>query len=155
MWCKTSKSFLLPRSNIVLLKHETYPDTSVVDITEDSFSISAIQIMLLYGSTSSSLTNFYNTLENLLSQSHIIDIVPGDFNADVLNNANIKLQLVLFNHTLLVNEGSHVSGSLIDVYVHIYVNKGSLHKFSIDKTEIVNIYFSGHDVVKRRLHDKY
>lgn len=111
--------------------------------------------MLLYGSPSSSLTTFYNTFENLLSQSHIIDIGHGDFNVDILNNTNIKLQLVSSNYTLLVNEASHVSGSLIDVYVHIYANKGSLHKFSIDKTEIVNIYFSGHDVVKRRLHDKY
>ena len=93
----------MPRSNIVLLKHETYPDISVVDITEDSFSISAVRIMLLYGSPSSSLTTFYNTFENLLSQSHIIDINHGDFNADILNNANIKLQLALSNHTLLVN----------------------------------------------------
>ena len=72
--------------NIVLSKHETFPAISVIDITKN-----AIQIMLLYYSRSSSLKSF-NTLENLLSDSHIIDIVLGDFNIDILNSTNINLQ---------------------------------------------------------------
>ena len=77
--------------NIVLSKHETFPAISVIDITKNCFSHNAIQIMLLYYSRSSSLKSVY-TLENLLSDSHIIDIVLGDFNTDILNSTNINLQ---------------------------------------------------------------
>ena len=57
--------------NIVLLKHETFPGISVIDITKTSFSQSTILIMLLYHSLSSSLTTVCNTLENLLWPSYI------------------------------------------------------------------------------------
>ena len=43
----------------------------------------------------------FNTLEYLLSDRHIIDIVLGDFNIDILNSTNINLQNVLSNYTLL------------------------------------------------------
>ena len=58
----------------------------------------------------SKLTTFFNTWENLLSDRHIIDIVLGDFNIDILNSANINLQNVLSNYTLLVNEATPISG---------------------------------------------
>ena len=138
--------------NIVLSKHETFPGISVIDITKTSFSYSAILIMLLYRPLSSSLTTSYNTLENLLSDHHIFDLVLGDFNIDILNGTNINLQNVLTNYTLLVNKGTHISGSLLD---HVYVKNEILQKFSVDKTEIVSIYFSDHDVVKFRLQNKY
>ena len=104
--------------------------------------------MLLYGFPSSSLTRFFNTLENVLSDRHIIDIVLGDFDTDILNTTNINLQNVLSNYTSLVNEATHIRGSLLD---HEYVNNETLQKFSVDKTKIVSIYFSDHDVVKFRL----
>ena len=108
--------------------------------------------MMLYCSPSSFLTRFFSRLENLLSDRHIIDIVLGDFNIDILNSTNINLQKVLFNYTLLVNEATHISGSLLD---HVYVNNETLQKFSVDKTKIVSIYFSDHDVVKFRLQNQY
>ena len=137
--------------NIFLSKHETFPGISVIDITKTSFSHSTILIMLLYHSLSSSLTTFYNTLENLLSDHHIFDLVLGDFNIDILNGTNINLQNVLSNYTLLVNKGTHISGSLLD---HVYFKNEILQKFSVDKTETVSIYFSDHDVVKFRLQNK-
>ena len=85
--------------NIVFLKHYTFHGISVIEIPKDSFSLNTIQIMLLYLSPSSSLTTFYNTLKNLLSENDIIDIVLGDLNTDILSNANISLQHVLFNYT--------------------------------------------------------
>ena len=84
--------------NIVLSKHETFSGISVIDITKTSFSHSTILIMLLYRSLSSSLTTFYNTLENLLSDHHIFDLVLCDFNIDILNGTNINLQNVLMIH---------------------------------------------------------
>ena len=98
--------------------------------------------MLLYRILNSSPTTF----------NHIIDIVLGDFNTDILNNTNISLQDVLSNYTLLVNEAIQPSGSLID---DIFVNNETLQNFSIGKTEIVGIYFSDYDVVKFRLQNKY
>ena len=76
----------------------------------------------------------------------------GDFNIDILNSTNINSQNVLPNYTLLVNEATHVSGSLLD---HVYVNNERLQKVSVDKTRIVSVYFSDHDVVKFRLRNKY
>ena len=42
--------------NIVLSKHETFPGISVIDVIKTSFSVNTIQIMLLYRSPSSSLS---------------------------------------------------------------------------------------------------
>ena len=141
-----------PGRNIVLSKHKTFPGKSLIGITKNNFSHSTIQIMLLYGYPSSSLTRFFSRLENLLSDRHIIDIVLGDFNIDILNSTNINLQKVLSNYTLLVHESTHISGSLLD---HVYVNNETLQKFSVDKAKIVSIYFSDHDVVKFRLQNQY
>ena len=107
--------------------------------------------MLLYRSPSSSLARFFSRLKNLLSDRHIIDIVLGDFNIDILNNTNINLQNVLSNYTLLVNEATHISGSLLD---HVYVNNETLQNFSVDKNKI-SIYFSDHHLVKVKLQNQY
>ena len=108
--------------------------------------------MLLYRSPSSSLTRFFSRSENLLSDRHIIDIVLGDFNIDILNSTNINLQNVLSNDTLLVNEATHISGSLLD---HVYVNNETLQNFSVDKNKIISIYFSDHHLVKVKLQNQY
>ena len=65
--------------------------------------------MLRYCCSSSSLLTFYNTLENLFSDSNNIDLVLGDFNIDLLNSTNINLKYVLSNYKLLVNEATHMS----------------------------------------------
>ena len=65
--------------------------------------------MLRYCRSSSSLLTFYNTLENLFSDSNNIDLVLSDFNIDLLNSANINLKYVLSNCKLLVNEATHMS----------------------------------------------
>ena len=78
--------------------------------------------MLVYRSPNSSLTSFYNTLENFLMR-YYIDIVLGDFNINTLNGANINLQNLFSNYTLVVIEPTHISGSLID---HVYVYNESL-----------------------------
>ena len=100
--------------------------------------------MLLYRSPNSPITSFYNILENILSDS-FIDIVLGDFNIDTLNSININLNNLLWNYTLLVNEPTYISGSLLN---HVYVNNESLQKFLHNKIEIVSIFFSDHDAVK-------
>ena len=79
--------------NIVLSKYETFPDISVIDITKTNFLHNIIRILLLHRSPSSSLTTLFNTLENLLSDHHIIDIVLDDFNIDILNSRNINYKM--------------------------------------------------------------
>ena len=135
------------REYTVLLKHGTFPGISTIDITKSSFSYDMIRIMLVYRSPNSSLTSFYNTLENFLRR-YCIDMVLGDFNINTLNGANINLQNIFSNYTLLVNEPTHISGSLID---HVYVYNESLQKFLPSKIEVLSIYFSDHDAVKFRL----
>ena len=94
-------------------------------------------VILLYRCPSSSLVTFYKTLENLLRSRNKIYVILGDFDIDVLNSTNINLSHVLSNYTLLVNEATHISGSLID---HAYVNNESLQEFSFNKTKIVFIF---------------
>ena len=91
--------------NTAVLKRETFPGISVIDIPKDTFSFNAIRIMLLYRSSSLSHNILYY-IGNLLSESHIIDIVLGDFNIDIMDSTNIKLQHLLFYYTLLVNEAT-------------------------------------------------
>ena len=105
--------------------------------------------MLVYRSPNSSQKSLYNILENLLRR-YCIDIVLGDFNIDALNGANVNLLYILSNYTLLVNEPTHISGSLID---HVYAYNESLQKFSPSKIEVLSIYFSDHDAVKFKLQE--
>lgn len=86
-------AFCLGQS-IVLSKHETFPGISVIGVTKNNFSLTD---MLLYHSPSLSLTTFFNTLEKLLTDCHITDIVLGGFNIDILNSKNIILQNVFSN----------------------------------------------------------
>ena len=106
--------------------------------------------MLLCHSLNPPLTSFYNTLENVLSDS-FIDIKLGDFNIDILNSININLDSVLSIYTLLVNEPTYINGSALD---HFCVTNDSLQKLLRNKIEIVIIYFFDHDAVKFTLTGK-
>ena len=103
--------------------------------------------MLVHRSPNSSLASFCNSLENFL-RHYCVDIVLGDFNINTLNEANINLQDIFSNYTLLVNELTRTSGSLID---YVYVYNVSHQKFLPSKIEVLSIYFSDHDAVKFRL----
>ena len=103
--------------------------------------------MLVYRSPNSSLTSFYNSLENFLRR-YCIGIVLGDFIINTWNGVNINLQCTFSNYTLLVNKPTYISGSRID---HVYVYNESLQKFLPSKIEVLSIYFSDHDPVKFRL----
>ena len=84
--------------HIALLKHKGFPGISIIDVRKDNFLHDITRVMLLYRSPNSPLTSFYNTLENVLSNS-FIDIVLGGFNIDILNSININLNNVLLNYT--------------------------------------------------------
>ena len=113
------------------MKHDTFPGISIIDVTKSSFSYDIVKVILVYRSPNSSLTSFYNTLEHLLRRS-CIDKALGNFNIIVLNGANINLQDIFSNCTLLVNELTHISGYLID---HVYVYNESLQKLSPSELE--------------------
>ena len=135
------------RENIICLKHDTFPGILVIDITKRSFNNDAVRFMLVYRNLNSSPTSFFSSLEYFLRR-YCIHIVLGDFKINTLNGANVNLQDIFSNYTLLVNEPTHISGSLID-HVHVY-NK-SLQKFLPSKIEVLSIYFSDHNAVKFRL----
>ena len=132
------------RENIICLKHDTFLGILVIDITKRSFHNDAVRFMLVYRNLNSSPTS---SLEYFLRR-YCIHIVLGDFKINTLNGANVNLQDIFSNYTLLVNEPTHISGSLID-HVHVY-NK-SLQKFLPSKIEVLSIYFSDHNAVKFRL----
>ena len=64
--------------------------------------------MLLYRSPGSSHATFYNTLENILSDHHTVDLVLGDSDIDILKSTNINLQNLFSSYTLLVNKATLV-----------------------------------------------
>ena len=69
--CGARQQNLAPRlgQNIVLLKHEAFSGVLIIDIRKDSFSHDIISVMLLYRSSNFPFTSFYNTSENVLSDS--------------------------------------------------------------------------------------
>ena len=97
-WCKTSNSCFLSKSKHYFFK-EWDISWYIYYWYYKRFSSNTIRIVLLYRSLSSSITTFYNIMESLLSESHVIDIVLGDFNIGILNSANINLQHVFSRFT--------------------------------------------------------
>ena len=63
-----------------LVKHEMFPEVSVLEIVKDTFFTNKVRILLLYRSPNSSLTIFYNRLEVFLSTFEVFDLVLADSN---------------------------------------------------------------------------
>ena len=97
LWCKTAKSCLLSWSRYFSLNTWYISRHICFWYCKRQF----LRIMLLYHCPRSSPVMFYNTLENLLSDSKITAAVLGDFNIDVLSSANVNLQHALSNYTFL------------------------------------------------------
>ena len=93
--------------------------------------------MLLYKAISLQSTVFIETLRYLVISQNI-DIVLGDFNMkpEVLSP-------ILDRFQQLVNESTHISGSILD---QVYSKKSLLENFDIT-TKVKCVFFSDHDVV--------
>ena len=76
-----------------------------------------------------------------------IHIILRDFNLNALTNENYFVTEFLSEYVQVVDEPTHISGSLIDhVYVHNTVTK-AFHLRSLVKA----VYFSDHEAVKIQL----
>ena len=134
--------------NVELVAHNKRVGISMIDIVKSNFSIDALRLVLLYRSPNSSLSSFYEILTEISSPQLHVDIILGDFNLDVFNVANNSLHDVLSNYTLIVDEATHISGSLID---HVYIRKSLLHHTVLEKVVVCNMSFTDHDVIKFKI----
>ena len=89
-------------------------------------------------------------INHFLSQTEDnIQLILGDFNYNAfVKDANInKLFEVLINYQQVIDQPTHISGSLID---QVYIKKTFLDQIDIHSI-VKNIYFSDHDAIKLRL----
>ena len=129
-----------------VVKHEMFPEVSVLEIVKDTFSTNKVRILLLYRSPNSSLTIFYNRLEVFLSTYEVFDLVLGDFNINVFASSNNNLQNIMSQYQLL--KPTHISGSLLD---HVYIRREAMQRFSLEIFQTISVYFSDHEAVKLKL----
>ena len=101
----------------------------------------------MYRKNSLKLDDFIYTINHFLSQiENNIQLILGDFNYNAFkeDSSREKLSEVLTDYNQIVDQPTHISGSLID---HVYIKKAFQNQ--IDMHSIVkNIHFSDHDAVK-------
>ena len=113
-----------------LVKHEMFPEVSVLEIAKDTFSTRQSQNLYFFSrSPNSSLTIFYNRLEVFLSTFEVFDLVLGDFNINVFDSSNNNLRNIMSQYQLLNQEPTHISGSLLD---HVYIRREAMQRFSLE-----------------------
>ena len=89
------------------------------------------------------MQEFFQILNYLLA-ANFLDDIAGDFNYDLVKQAENKISdnfTEISFHVQIVNKPTHIPGSLID---HVYIEKTLMEEFTTN--EIVgNIYFSDHE----------
>ena len=106
--------------NIVLSKHETFSGISLLIFQKAVFhTIQYGVCCCIVFQVHLSQHSIIRWKTYLVTIHHTIDLALSDFNIDILNSTNINLPNVLSDYTLLVNEATHISGSLL---YHAYVN---------------------------------
>ena len=118
----------------------TFQNVNVVQI---------MKILLVYKKNSLSTDLFIYLIQHFLSRTeNDIDMILGDLL--ILINININalkspssLSNLLWNYEQIVQEPTHISGTLID---HVYIKKSLFNILDI-KCIVKNTYFSDHDAV--------
>ena len=134
--------------NTFFTEHEKHDGLSILTFRKPSFSKFKIKIALLYRQQNFQLTLFDNLLCGLINRG--IDIILGDFNLDAFDDNNNHLAQILRSYKLVVDEPTHLCGSLID---HVYVKKTILGSYTIQSL-VKSVYFSDHDAVRIELVNK-
>ena len=128
------------------VEHEDIPGAMMLSINKETFMPQPVNMLLLYRKNSTSLIDFSYLLSHFLSRcDDCIQVILGDFNVSAFDNHQVKD--FLGNYTLIINQPTHLSGSLLD---HVYVKNDFMNKISI-RCIIKNIFFSDHDAVKFQL----
>ena len=125
---------------------EDRPGGSWFQIEKPSFSPYYINFVLIYRKNNNSQSDCISLLNELMMQDDIIHIILGDFNVNAFSENNY-IDEFLSDYELVVNEPTHISGSLID---HVYVWKEILDVVDVS-VFVKNVYFSDHDAIKIKL----
>ena len=109
------------RSSIELVTHSKMLGVSMVNVLKPSFSINILKLVLLYRSPNSSIPLFfYENLREIVNPELHVDIILSNFNLNIFNATNDTLGTILSNYQLIINDATHISGSLID---HVFISK--------------------------------
>ena len=138
-------------SSIELVTHSKMLGVSMIDILKTSFSKNILRLVLLYRSPNSSIPLFYEHLREIVNPELHVDIILGNFNLNIFNATNDTLGTILSNYQLIINDATHISGSLID---HMYISKTLLQHMVLENVFVSNMSFSDHDVVKFKILEK-
>ena len=133
------------RGTIDYIEDKSIPAVTLVKIKKNSFCPNAINILLLYRKNNLKLDDFVYMINHFLSQDNI-QIILGDFNYNAFkhDSNSVRLSEVLSDYNQVVDQPTHVSGSLID---HVYIKKTFQERIDIHCI-VKNIHFSDHDAVK-------
>lgn len=132
-------------SDVQCSNHIKIQGISLFTLKKQSFSSQSFTILLLYRKPTSNLNAFICLLSQLI-ETHDVDIVLGDFNVDAAKQ-NMRLCRILQQYNQLVQEPTHLDGSILD---HIYVKTQITNSFTIN-TFVYGVQFSDHDCVHFRL----
>ena len=138
----------LRRNNIQLLNVYHIPSATVVTVEKEDI-LNSLHILLLYRKHSMPIQEFVYFIRHM--SAHVdndVHIILGDFNIDAFGNRNTALKEILQQYKVIVNDPTHLSGSLLD---QVYIRKDLLDRASSIECVVKCIFFSDHDAVKLQL----
>ena len=134
---------VLLKKPLELVTCTAIPNMLMFSIKKEEFSNQPVYILLIYKKQEMSTQSLCEILTYFVNSENNLQIVLGDFNINAFeeNGDNHMITSALRNFKLVVNEPTHISGSLID---HVYVRESFLQEVSFNSV-IKNTYFSDHD----------
>ena len=130
--------------SIVLRNVYHIPASTLISLEKEGVQ-HQIHILLLYRKSSITNNDFYYMIRHMNSiVDNDITIILGNFNIDAYKE-NTDLKLLLEQYTMIVNDPTHLSGSLLD---HIYVKTTFLNNVTDWQCIVKGIFISDHDSVK-------
>lgn len=139
------------RSNIEIVDFWVVNSAMLFSLRADNIQEQEFNILLLYHKKSVSVSDLVYVISHFMSVYHNnVHLILGDFNINALNsndNVSIRLSNLLLNYKLMINEPTHISGSLID---HVYSRREISELMNVT-TIITNVFFSDHNAVKIKI----
>ena len=107
-------------------------------------------MLVIYKKRAISLTQFCDWVGEFVRTRHV-DIILGDFNINVLGKPVATLSSALKNFIQIVQEPTHLSGSLID---HVYIHQDLLGNVNVEVRNF-DVYFSDRNTIQISLTDNF
>ena len=100
------------------MEHENIPSATLLKIKKETFLPIPVSMLLLYRKHGVSLDNLTYLITHFISKSNSnIKIILRDFNMNGFEQ-NKHLENILADYTWIVNQPSHLLGSLLG---HVYI----------------------------------